>query len=745
MPNFQDSLNTSPEEIIKEIEASNEKEYYAGLKKRNKGYLVDGMSVLERERVAQWIIDRYNDVKPQHNELSDKIDEWDEVFRMTRTEPPGSDGDMPNYRTPLSTVALEVIHANEMNTFFTPMNVGRVLPTEEGDVPKVNKLSSFLNWSADNELNIFEQVDRLFHNSDKNGECPYLVHWVKEYGTEIKRELIFNPANPGEPLIDPETQEPLYTEVEERKLLYNGPKLEIFSRKDYYQPKSAVMDRLPEWEMRKVRITYDEYLRDMLQGKMYADSIQDIMEWDTGDTEMSNLEDYEGNQIPVGRYEQEFLEFYGRMRIKLIKTDSEDETVEEEELEDEFIALVHIGSQVLCSLRKNKFPLKMRPIGMDYFIPDDEGRRSGIGVMEFLDSIQKAYDALFNQFIFGTVQGNNPIIFFSPTGNQRREPIKLRNGFAYPTSDPRSVQLFKLPPPDQTIGTALELIIQWSQLLFGISDFTAGIESRIDPTGPAKKAEIVVAQGNVRMNQIIKRKEKTLKDIFKRWFLLYSVNMPPNKFMRIVGESEDNPWKFENVSISDFALKSIPDFELTGNVLTANKNLEVNKRIAIYTLLIQNPFFSVQTQPGIQALHSLTKWLIDGLDEIGLSRFLPEAPGERVNTPEEENARFLQGDHGDPEMGEDHIYHIRVHRELLVDPTVPEEIKAEVLRHINKTVETMKKEVQQQIVLSQTQFPNQMTGGGNGRGARPGGTPAPVVPAQQEGMAGPGGRVQGML
>jgi len=740
MPNFQDSLNASPEEIISEINASNEKDYLRQLKKRHKNYLIDGMGILEKERVAEYIIQRFKDVKTNHEELESRIDEYDDIYRMVRKPVSGDDGSMPNYRTPLSTVASEVIHANIMNTFFTPRDVGRVLPTEEGDVKKVNKLTTFLNWSVDNELNIFENIDRLFHNSNKNGECPYIVHWVKEYGTEIKREIIFNPTDPSQPLIDPETQEPLYQEREEQKLLYNGPKLEIFSRKDYYQPKNAVMGKIPQWEMRKVRISYDTYLRDELQGKMFNGSTQEIKEW-AGEGEPSNQEDYEGNIIPVGEFEQEFIEFYGRIRLKVVKSDSEDETVEEEELEEEVIGLVHIKSEVLCSLRKNKFPLKMRPIGVDYFIPDDEGRRVGIGIMEFLDSIQKAYDALFNQYIFGVTQSNNPIIFFSPTGNQRKEPIKLKNGFAYPTSDPKSVTMFKLPAPDAQMNASLELIIQWSQLLFGISDFTAGIESRIDPTGPAKKAEIVVAQGNVRMNHIVKRKVKTIQDIFKRWYLLYKDNMPPNKFMRIVGDSKDNPWKFDNVTLSDFALKSIPDFELTGNVLTSNKNLEVNKRIAIYQLLVQNPFFSVQTQPGIQALHSLTKWLIDGLDEMGLTRFLPEAPGENVQTPEEENARFLQGDSGEPEQGEDHINHIKVHRKMLIDPTVPEEIKKEVLRHINATVEMMKKEVQQQIVLSQTQFPNQQGGGNGGANINTGGQANQVVPGQSGGMERFAGRV----
>ncbi|GAF81565.1 unnamed protein product, partial [marine sediment metagenome] len=423
----------------------------------------------------------------------------------------------------------------------------------------------------------------------------------------------------------------------------------------------------PSWEARRIRLTYDQYLKDELQGKMYPGSIKNIKDWG-GTGEDTNKEDYEGDAIPVGKWEKEFFEFYLKLRITTVKRGKDNEIEEYQELEDEFIAIINIEDEVLCSLRKNKFPLKQRPIGMDYFLPDDEGRRSGLGIMEFMDSIQTGYDALYNQFIFGVIQSNNPFGFFTPMGNQRDEPIKIKNGYMYPTADANAINIVKLPPPDESLQLIMDLVRYWAQMLFGISDYSAGMESKIDPSAPAKKVEIVVAQGNVRLNTIIKRKNKTLQDIFKRWYLLYRDNMPPNKFMRIAGEDRDNPWKFEAVNMSDFALKSIPDFELTGNILNVNKTFEANKALAIYNLLIQNPFFTPKTTQGLQALHSVTKWLIDKLDETGLSAFLPPAQGETINTPEEENARFLQGDYGEPTEGEDHQDHIIKHRNFILDP-----------------------------------------------------------------------------
>lgn len=702
---FGEELEATDEQIIGEIEADNEKDFLKQIKKKNGNLLVE-LDLLERERVAKHICRKIDATKDNVKKMADKIDKYDETYRMVRKPVIGADESMPNYVSPLSTVITDVLHANIMNVFFTPKEPMRVLPTEEGDIPKVQKLTTFATWSMNNEMDLFTGIDRMFHATEKNGETPYIVHWVKEYGIDIKREMVMNPADPREPLYDPDTKEPIFQEIEDPKLLYNAPKLEILSRRDYFRAPNAVGDKTPEYEGRNINISFDEYFKDELQGKMYKDSIKDITDWggDEDLTDEDRQQDFEGDDIPIGKHNKIFKEFYGRLRIKTIKSRKNEAGEDEEffdELEDEFIAIVNVEDQVLCSLRKNKFPLKMRPIGMDKFMADDEGRAESIGVMEFLENLQSGYDALFNQFVLGTINSNNPIIFFEPASNIRREPMKIQNGYMYPTKNAQSMQFLQIPQPNESIQVALNLIDRWSQLMFGISSFSAGVESTIDPDAPAKKAEILVAQGNVRLNAVIKRKNRTLKDIYKRWYLLYKENMPQNKFMRVAGEGAD-PWAFSPITLEDFSLQSIPDFELTGNILNANKALEAQKAVAIYNILVKNPFFLPQTPRGAQALHALTKWLIEKLDSTGLDNFLPSAPGETVNTPEEENSRFMQGEQGEPTSGEDHLRHIQVHVELIDgNTTLPDGVREIVMQHIQETMKKFKEDQEAQAVQQQ--------------------------------------------
>lgn len=706
------------EPTFEEEKGSEKKSFYSSMKGKNSRYLLK-LDKEERKRIAREIIKKYREAEGPHKDLCQKLDQWDEVYRILRSELPGTDGSMPNYRMPISTVAHEVVHANVMNVFFTPTDVMRVLPTEENDIPKVDGIETFGNWSLRNELDVFNGCDRLFHNSEKNGESVAMIYWKKEYGVDIKREVKVDEN--GEPMYDEQTGELIYNEYEKTKLLYNAPVMEVISRKDYIQPSDARMGEDPDWEARILRLSYDQFLKEQLSGKYYDGSIDEIKHWPATGEQINESMDLQGNSERVGAWKKEFIEWYGRMRVTVVKDDlNERQEIEYQELEDEVEALVNIETETLCFMKKNRRPMKMRPFVNDYFIPDDTGRRAGIGIYEFMDSLQKAYDALFNNFINATDLQNQPIVFFTPLGNMRDEKFKIQRGFAYPTADANTVKLFQFPGPSESLKFAMELVQQWAQFLFGISDYAAGMESSIDPSAPAKKVEMVVAQGNVRLNMIIKRKADTLKKLFLKWFLLYRDNMPTNKFMRIAGGA-NNSFEFKAIRYEDFELKGLPDFQLVGNVLNSNKQMELNKAVAMYQLLAANPLFMPNTREGLQNLIQLVKWLMDKVDDIGLKAFLPEfKEGQVIHTPEEENAYFLQGESVDPLPGEDWVYHLKTHTAFINNPNTPEEIKSLVGEHIKATLKVAQQEMAQKIAqqwqLSQMPAASMM----GGQGGQPG-------------------------
>lgn len=747
MPDFADQLSDNPENIEPDIHSGifepeeltegEEKEYLGGIKKRNK-YLLEGLDDLERKRIADHIISLYNEALPSHEKICEKLNDWDDISRLVRKSVIGDVGDLPNYRMPLSLLSHEVIHSTLMNTFFSPQDIMRVIPTAVEDVPKVNYISVFGNWSLKNEMDVFPNVDRLFHNSTKNGESVCEIKWKKTFGVDIERIPVRDES--GEIMYDEETKEMIFQEKEKPMLLYNAPYMEVFDRRDYVIPDNSLMNQEPDWEARIIRISYDSYLRDQLMGKFYSGSIDQIKDWASTSATTIEKPTIDGDDSMVPKWNKEFLRWHGKMRITVVEEElKENEAIKEHELEDEWIAVVHIETRTLSAFKKNRFPMKMRPFVVDYFQPDDTGRRSGMGVYELMDPLQKAYDSLFNEFVYGVSLSNQPIAFFSPTGNMRDEKFKLQKGFSYPTSDPNSVKLFSFPPPNNSLRECMDLVQQWAQFLFGISDYASGMQSNIDPEASGKKVQLIVEQGNVRMNLIIKRKNDTLKEIFKRWFLLYKANMPPNKFMRVAGEQND-PWKFDPISYEDFALQSIPDFELTGNVLNANKQLEANKAIAMYQLLLPNFLFNVQTSTGLAAYTSLTKWLIDKIGDAQLSRFIPGSDTDGVTyTPEEEDSLMLQGEDVQPQPNEDVQHHLQVHMAYMNDPQTPDIVKPFIQKHIGLTIQLAKQQMAQKLVMQQAGINPQ---GGQPQGPQPnapvGPQNVPVAPITQRPRVGQG-------
>ncbi len=764
MPESMGELKDNPQEGINEnvnvqeahsgelkpedLTDGQKKEYLGGIKKRNKYLLID-TTIEERKRIGNEIIRLYNEALPEHEELCLKIDTWDEVSRLMRKEVIGSTGELPNYRMPLTFLTHEVIHSNVMNVFFSPQETMRCIPTAVDDVSKVNNIMVFGNWSMKNEMDLFGRFDNLDHASTKNGESVAMIYWDKRYGVEIQR--IPMKDEQGNVIYDDDTKEPIYQEKEVSKIIYNAPVMEVLNRKDYIQPKDCMMNEIPEWEACYRRFTYDSFLRDELQGKFYDGSIDLIKNWPSSEAPAIERETYEGEEVKVPAWSKEFLMWFGRMRINVIEEALQpNEAVKAYELEDELEAIVHIRTKTLVALKKNRRPMKQRPFVVDYFQPDDTGRRAGLGVYEMMDSLQKCYDATFNNYVYGEELSNNPIVFFSPTGNMRDERFKIQKGFAYPTSDPNSVKLFQFPQPNESSRMLMDLIQQWAQFMFGISDYAAGMQSNIDPSASGKKVQLIVEQGNVRLNMIIKRKNDTLKEIFKRWYLLYRDNMPPNKFMRIAGEQKD-PWKFEAISYEDFALQSIPDFELTGNILNANKQLEANKAIAVYQLLVANMMFNPATQDGQRAYSQLTKWLIDKIGDAQLSNFVGGTDDEGVVlTPEEENALMLQGEEDvQPHQGEDIQHHLTVHIQYLQAAHIPDNIKVHIAKHIQATLLMAKQMMAQKLAMIQAGMPPQGAQAGMPSampGAKPGQQPqAPQGNALRQPMVSAGPKVgQGM-
>ena len=86
----------------------------------------------------------------------------------------------------------------------------------------------------------------------------------------------------------------------------------------------------------------------------------------------------------------------------------------------------------------------------------------------------------------------------------------------------------------------------------------------------------------------------------------------------------------------------------------------------------------------MQAYYKITKWWLDKMDAMGVSKFIPQPKGDFIQSPEEENAMLLQGDKPEANERDNHLNHMRSHNRLISNPAVPPEVKKNAVEHLRE-------------------------------------------------------------
>ena len=87
-----------------------QKDYLKKVRSKNKNLLIE-LTQEEKERIADYLYNLYEEVKDKQSEIEDRIDEEQEVMLM-QPKVLADDEDTPSYQSPLTFVTVEVIHAN---------------------------------------------------------------------------------------------------------------------------------------------------------------------------------------------------------------------------------------------------------------------------------------------------------------------------------------------------------------------------------------------------------------------------------------------------------------------------------------------------------------------------------------------------------------------------------------------------------------------------------------------------------
>ena len=227
----------------------------------------------------------------------------------------------------------------------------------------------------------------------------------------------------------------------------------------------------------------------------------------------------------------------------------------------------------------------LRPIHSESIFPIPN-RIYGISLPELIEHLQDMMEMLLNQHIdWGTIT-NVPFFFYRAGSGLKPEIMRLEPGEGYPLDDPeRDIKFPQFAQRDSsyTLNTMTllqqfaERLLMQSAVQFG--QVPAGKASALRTAGTTNS---LIAQGDVRNEQILRRYFHGLAAAYQMRHRLNQRYMPEKKEIRIFGMAEKGEEPFTQVNRED--QDAIVDFDFKATLLNTNKQIlseALNEAIAM--------------------------------------------------------------------------------------------------------------------------------------------------------------------
>jgi hypothetical protein len=413
--------------------------------------------------------------------------------------------------------------------------------------------------------------------------------------------------------------------VEREEVVYDAPYVEVIDLEDLILPAGASDIQSADHVIHRLWLSMDYLKRRAAEG-IYrgVESLEAASEGglSTAGSSADSLkrlkDDLEGVSYGPGssrkKGRREILEAYYRYDI------------DGDGYEEECIFTVDRQAEVLLRavLLDTVFAHGQRPFVAMKFMPVP-GRFYAIGIPELIEHLQDELNAIHNQRIdFGTIT-NTPFGWYRPASGFKPEVHTIEPGKLFPVDAVGDVQLASFP--NATIwGEREEMVLMaYLERLLGISDFNVG--RQIDRMNAPKTATATLAllqEGNVRLDLIVRRVQHAFKTFLAQILQLYQQYVPPGKVIRVLGP--DGRDAFLPISREDIRGKF--DFALLGTSASANKLLERETAVELYTALRDDPLLSPELNP--EGAFELRRRLLRSFDLVDLEMILPRSILERI-------------------------------------------------------------------------------------------------------------------
>ena len=462
----------------------------------------------------------------------------------------------------------------------------------QNDIPKAPTVQEALNYQLTRLIKIYRRMKLIFKTVTMEGDGFAKCVWEKK--TRPFNRIVRYLQNPltGELLVDPETGKKIEVkedfvpqpldefgtlpvmvkdELQEEKVVYEGPMVYGRTIKELIIPKNAISPEIDEWDWvcDTYEVTFDWLERgegEIKEGKFKnLDKIRDEV--------LAKSPDHnKAMRTPILIYE-----WYGKYDIN------------EDNKDEEIIALVCPKYKVLLGWMLS--PFQVRPF-FHYQIIPMEGRPFGKGVPEFLIGLRDMIDAIFNQMVDRGSINNDPPIIVPPDHEDELNPFGP--GVKWKSENPGAYRVLELPKSEQIEFAKMEFLLGMVQKLFGVMDYAVADTGGLAGNRTASGILSVIGEGNIKFDDMIRALQDVNEDLYNFIVMLNSDNLDDD-FIYQLTEQQDNPFK----TIQKSYWGGNYDFESVGNSININRAIEQDRAILAYNTAVnsygKNPALSELT------------------------------------------------------------------------------------------------------------------------------------------------------
>jgi hypothetical protein len=481
---------------------------------------------------------------------------------------------------PIDAFTIEGLLPRFLKVCYGAKPIAWIRGTGQSDIPKAPIVQEALNYQLTRMIKIYRKMKLIFKTVTIEGDGFAKCVWEKETrpfnrvvrylqdpttlqiqfdeqgkNVEVKEDYVPQP--------DPQTGiafEVVKDEIQEDKVIYEGPQIYGRTIKELVIPKNADSPDIEEWDWvcDTYEKTFDWLARnegDIKEGKFKnIDKIYD-------DVIAKSSDHNKAMRTPI-----KIFEWYGKYDIN---DDNKDE---------EIIVFVCPKYKVLLGWMLSPFPV--RPF-FHYQIIPMEGRPFGKGVPEFLIGMRDMVDAVFNQMIDRGSINNNPPIIVPPEHEDELNPFGP--GVKWKSDNANTYRVLELPKSEQMEFEKINFLLGMVQKLFGVMDYAVSDTGGLAGNRTASGIASVIGEGNIKFDDMIRSLQDVNEDLYEFIVNLNSVNLDDD-FIYQLTEQKENPFK----SIQKSYWAGNYDYESVGNSININRGIEQNNAILSYNTITQS-------------------------------------------------------------------------------------------------------------------------------------------------------------